>query len=97
VVIAAQGYPLQPRHGDTVGGLPTPAPDAFVFHAGTALRDGQLVSSGGRILCVTTLADNLRQAQQRAYELVQGLSIDGMQYRTDIGHRALKASSTAAG
>ena len=97
VVIAAQGYPQQPRHGDIIGGLPTPAPDAVVFHAGTSLRDGQLVSSGGRILCVTTLADNLRQAQQRAYELVQGLSIDGMQYRTDIGHRALKASSTAAG
>jgi phosphoribosylamine--glycine ligase len=97
VVIAAQGYPQQPRHGDIIGGLPTPAPDAVVFHAGTAIRDGQLVSSGGRILCVTTLADNLRQAQQRAYELVQGLSIDGMQYRTDIGHRALKASSTAAG
>jgi phosphoribosylamine--glycine ligase len=61
-----------------------------VFHAGTAMREGQLVSSGGRILCVTTLADNLRQAQQRAYELIQGLNIDGMQYRTDIGHRALK-------
>jgi phosphoribosylamine--glycine ligase len=56
-----------------------------------------LVSSGGRILCVTALSDNLRQAQHRAYELVQGLHIDGMQYRTDIGHRALKASSAAAG
>jgi phosphoribosylamine--glycine ligase len=97
VVIAAQGYPLEPRHGDTIGGLPKPATDAVVFHAGTALREGQLVSSGGRILCVTALSDNLRQAQHRAYELVQGLHIDGMQYRTDIGHRALKASSAAAG
>jgi phosphoribosylamine--glycine ligase len=91
VVIAAHGYPLQPRHGDAVSGLPPPSPDAAVFHAGTVLRDGQLLSSGGRILCVTTLADNLRQAQQRAYELIQGLHIEGMQYRTDIGHRALKA------
>ena len=97
VVIAAQGYPMQPRQGDAIGGLPKPAPEAVVFHAGTALRDGQLVSSGGRILCMTALADNLRQAQQRAYELVQDLHIDGMQYRTDIGHRALKASSAAAG
>ena len=91
VVIAAHGYPLQPRHGDAVSGLPPPSPDAVVFHAGTVLREGQLLSSGGRILCVTTLADNLRQAQQRAYELIQGLHIDDMQYRTDIGHRALKA------
>lgn len=90
VVIAAQGYPLQPRQGDVVSGLPPPGEDAVVFHAGTALREGQLLSSGGRILCVTTLADNLRQAQQRAYGLIQGLNIDGMQYRTDIGHRALK-------
>ena len=90
VVIAAHGYPLQPRHGDAVSGLPPPSPDAVVFHAGTVLREGQLLSSGGRILCVTTLADNLRQAQQRAYELIQGLHIEGMQYRTDIGHRALK-------
>ena len=89
-VIAAQGYPLQPRRGDTVTGLPPPGEDAVVFHAGTVLSEGQLRSSGGRILCVTTLADNLRQAQQRAYELIQGLHIDGMQYRTDIGHRALK-------
>ena len=90
VVIAAQGYPQQPRRGDTVTGLPPPGEDAVVFHAGTVLSEGQLRSSGGRILCVTTLADNLRQAQQRAYELIQGLHIDGMQYRTDIGHRALK-------
>jgi phosphoribosylamine--glycine ligase len=90
VVIAAQGYPLQPRHGDPIGGLPPPSEDAMVFHAGTAMREGQLVSSGGRILCVTTLADNLRQAQQRAYELIQGLHIEGMQFRSDIGHRALK-------
>jgi len=97
VVIAAQGYPSQPRQGDLIGGLPPASADAMVFQAGTVLREGQLLSSGGRILCVTTLADNLRQAQQRAYELIQGLGIEGMQYRTDIGHRALKASPAAAG
>ena len=92
VVLAAHGYPLTPRKGDVITGVPKEAEDACVFHAGTALKDGQLVTSGGRVLCVTVLADNVRLAQQRAYEVTAGISFDGMQYRTDIGHRAVKGS-----
>ena len=90
VVIAAHGYPANPRKGDAVLGLPKGAPDAMVFHAGTAEKDGKTVTSGGRVLCVTVLADNARLAQQRAYEVAGGIRFDGMQYRTDIGHRAVK-------
>ena len=88
VVLAAQGYPSHPRKGDVVSGLPRDAEDALVFHAGTTLKDGVLVTSGGRVLCVTVLADNVKQAQQRAYEIALGIHFDGKQYRTDIGHRA---------
>ncbi|WP_296443148.1 phosphoribosylamine--glycine ligase [Rhodoferax sp. UBA5149] len=90
VVMAAHGYPLQPRKGDVITGLPKQEDDAVVFHAGTAMKDGDVVTSGGRVLCVTVLADNVRQAQQRAYEVALGVHFDGMQYRTDIGHRAVK-------
>ena len=90
VVLAAHGYPLTPRKGDVITGIPKEAEDACVFHAGTALKDGQLLTSGGRVLCVTVLADNVRLAQQRAYEVTAGIAFDGMQYRTDIGHRAVK-------
>jgi phosphoribosylamine--glycine ligase len=90
VVMAAHGYPMHPRKGDVVTGLPMPEDDAVVFHAGTALKDGEIVASGGRVLCVTVLADNVRQAQQRAYEVALGIRFAGMQYRTDIGHRAAK-------
>jgi len=93
VVIAAHGYPMQPRKGDVITGLPKESDDACVFHAGTTLTDGQLVTSGGRVLCVTVLADNVRLAQQRAYEVATGIHFDGMQYRTDIGHRALKGAA----
>ena len=90
VVMAAHGYPASPRKGDAVLGLPKEAPDAMVFHAGTVEKDGKTVTSGGRVLCVTVLADNARLAQQRAYEVAGGIRFDGMQYRTDIGHRAVK-------
>ena len=90
VVMAAHGYPLQPRKGDVITGLPKDEEDAMVFHAGTTLKDGEVVTTGGRVLCVTVLADNVRQAQQRAYEVASGIHYDGMQYRTDIGHRAVK-------
>ena len=92
VVLAAHGYPLTPRKGDAISGLPKETDDACVFHAGTVLKDGQLLTSGGRVLCVTVLADNVRLAQQRAYEVTSGISFDGMQYRTDIGHRAVKGN-----
>ena len=91
VVMAAHGYPMHPRKGDVVTGLPMPEDDAVVFHAGTVLKDDEIVTSGGRVLCVTVLADNVRQAQQRAYEVALGIRFNGMQYRTDIGHRAAKS------
>jgi phosphoribosylamine---glycine ligase len=90
VVLAAHGYPEEPRKGDAIAGLPAPAEDCRVFHAGTRLDDGSLVTSGGRVLCVTALGDNLRAARSRAYEAVEGIRFDGVQYRRDIGHRALK-------
>ena len=91
VVIAAHGYPLHPRKGDVISGLPKDVDDAVVFHAGTAIQDDQVVTSGGRVLCVTVLADNVRQAQQRAYEVALGIQFQGKQYRTDIGYRAVKS------
>jgi phosphoribosylamine--glycine ligase len=90
VVMAAHGYPEDPRKGDAITGLPPEADDAMVFHAGTQLQDGVLRTSGGRVLCVTALGDNVRQAQQRAYDVARGIHFDGAQYRRDIGHRAVK-------
>jgi phosphoribosylamine--glycine ligase len=90
VVMAAHGYPLAPRKGDAVTGLPADAEDAVVFHAGTAMQGDQLVTSGGRVLCVTALGITAKAAQQRAYEALQGIRFEGAQYRRDIGHRAIK-------
>ena len=92
VVLAAAGYPDEPRKGDRIGGLPAPADDCRVFHAATRRENGALVTSGGRVLCVTALGDSLRIARTRAYEVIERIRFDGMQYRTDIGHRALKKS-----
>jgi len=89
VVLAAHGYPQQPRTGDAISGLPLEAPDAMVFHAGTRRSGETLVTSGGRLVCVTALADNVRKAQQRAYDIVKAIRIDGAQCRSDIGHRAM--------
>jgi phosphoribosylamine--glycine ligase len=91
VVLAAAGYPASPRKGDVITGLPADAAKAVVFHAGTQMQDGQCLSSGGRVLCVTVLADSVRQAQHKAYEVTQSVHFDGMQYRRDIGFRALKS------
>jgi len=90
VVMAAGGYPMDPRKGDVIHGLPAEAPDAMVFHAGTARQGEQTVTSGGRVLCVTALADTVKAAQVRAYEVLRGISFEGAQWRTDIGHRAVK-------
>ena len=91
VVLAAENYPDAPRKGDVIHGLPQQeAEDIHVFHAGTALRDGQAVTAGGRVLCVTALGDNVKTAQRRAYEAVDAIRFDGMQYRRDIGYRAIK-------
>jgi len=90
VVVAAEGYPDSPRKGDLIDGLDkTSTEDAHVFHAGTAERDGQVVTAGGRVLCVTALGENVRQAQKQAYELLSRIGFAGMQYRRDIGHRAV--------
>jgi phosphoribosylamine--glycine ligase len=91
VVMAAGGYPLDPRKGDAVHGLPPESPDSMVFHAGTTRQGEQTLTSGGRVLCVTALGDTVKAAQQRAYEVLRGISFDGAQWRTDIGHRAVKA------
>ena len=91
VVMAAAGYPENPRKGDVITGLPAAADDAMVFHAGTQLGDdGQPVTSGGRVLCVTVLADSVKQAQQKVYDVARGIHFDGAQYRRDIGFRAVK-------
>jgi phosphoribosylamine--glycine ligase len=90
VVVAAAGYPMNPRKGDAITGLPPPAEDLMVFHAGTVDFGGQLLTSGGRVLCVTALGEKVKTAQQRAYAALQGIHIDGAVHRTDIGHRAIK-------
>jgi phosphoribosylamine--glycine ligase len=88
--MATAGYPLAPRKGDAITGLPAPAEDLRVFHAGSAEADGRLVTSGGRVLCVTALGDKVSLARARAYDALAGIRFDGAQFRTDIGHRALK-------
>ena len=92
VVLAAAGYPEDPRNGDAIAGIPRPADDCRVFHAGTRLDGKKLVTSGGRVLCVTALGDSVKMARTRAYEALEGIRFEGMQYRRDIGHRALKKS-----
>ena len=91
VVLAAAGYPANPHKGDAIAGLPVDSADAVVFHAGTAIDDaGTLRVTGGRVLCATALGDSAKLAQQKAYEHLAGIRIDGVQYRRDIGHRAIK-------
>ncbi|MFM2112534.1 MAG: hypothetical protein RLZZ271_1194 [Pseudomonadota bacterium] len=90
VVMAAEGYPLNPKKGAVIRGLPKEADDAVVFHAGTQLTYGATMVSGGRVLCVTALAETVKAAQTRAYEALSTIKFDGMQFRTDIGFRAIK-------
>ena len=90
VVMAAAGYPADPKRGDLITGLPATREDVKVFHAGTELQGGKPVTAGGRVLCVTALGDSTRLAQQRAYEVLRAISFAGAQYRRDIGQRALK-------
>ena len=89
VVLAAVNYPEDPRKGDVISGLPPAGDDFHVFHAGTALLGKNVVTSGGRVLCVTALGHNTRSARRRAYEIVDLIRFDGMQHRRDIGHRAV--------
>ncbi len=93
VVMAAADYPDTPRKGDVITGLPAPQDknleDAHVFHAGTAMQNGKVVTSGGRVLCVTALGTMVKMAQKRAYEIADGIHFDGCQMRRDIGYRAI--------
>lgn len=90
VVLAAYNYPDTPRNGDVITGIPVDTEDQLTFHAGTKLQDGKLVTSGGRVMCVVGLSDTVRGAQQKAYEAIAQIQFDGMQYRKDIGYRAVK-------
>ena len=89
VVLAAAGYPMNPRTGDAITGLPADAADAVVFHAGTSNQGDAVVTSGGRVLCATALGATVREAQARAYALADAVQFDGVQLRRDIGYRAL--------
>jgi phosphoribosylamine--glycine ligase len=89
VVLAAAGYPDNPRKGDPISGLNAVSEECKVFHAGTLLADGKAVTAGGRVLCVTALGETVRQAQRAAYAAIDAIHFDGMQYRKDIGNRAL--------
>jgi phosphoribosylamine--glycine ligase len=89
VVLAAANYPDTPRLGDEISGLPRAEEDAHVFHAGTTMKDGKVVTNGGRVLCVTALGGNVKAAQRRAYQYGENIHFAGCQMRTDIGHRGL--------
>ena len=89
VVMAAANYPDTPRKGDAITGVPKQTDDAHVFHAGTTMRDGKIVTSGGRVLCVVALGDMVKLAQKRAYEVADQIHFDGAQMRRDIGYRAI--------
>ncbi|MDH2919105.1 MAG: phosphoribosylamine--glycine ligase [Sideroxydans sp.] len=89
VVMAAANYPDTPRAGDVITGVVKASEDAHVFHAGTKMQDGKVVTSGGRVLCVVALGDMVKRAQQRAYEVAEHIHFDGAQMRRDIGYRAI--------
>ena len=95
VVMAAGGYPDAPIKGDEVFGLPANTADAHIFHAGTVEQDDKIIVNGGRVLCVTALGDTVRLAQQRAYQMLKSIRFNGMQFRRDIGHRAVDRGQTA--
>ncbi|HEU0188496.1 MAG TPA: phosphoribosylamine--glycine ligase [Gallionella sp.] len=94
VVMAAANYPEAPRKGDVITGLPDyhksgKLEDAHVFHAGTAMKDGKVVTNGGRVLCVTALGTMVKMAQQSAYNIADSIHFEGCQMRRDIGWRAI--------
>ncbi len=92
VVLATRGYPGQYERGQIIEGLPRQEHTMQkVFHAGTRLRGGQVLTNGGRVLCATALGDGIKAAQKRAYELVHNISWPDMFYRSDIGHRAIES------
>jgi phosphoribosylamine--glycine ligase len=98
VVIAAPGYPEAPQKGEVITALPGDSDECMVFHAGTELRDGRVIVTGGRVLCVTALGESVRFAQHRAYQAVDEVQLAGAQFRRDIGWRALRGRPpTSAG
>ena len=94
VVLAAGGYPGSYRQGDEIHGLPDESEGQKVFHAGTAEKEGKVVTAGGRVLCATALGQNVTRAQQQAYQLVAQISWDGMYFRKDIGHKAVSRENS---
>jgi phosphoribosylamine--glycine ligase len=89
VVLAAGGYPADYPKGDVISGIPAATADSKVFHAGTAEKEGQTVTSGGRVLCAVALGESVSEAQAKAYEVTRQISWNGVYFRTDIGHRAI--------
>jgi phosphoribosylamine--glycine ligase len=90
IVMAAANYPDSPQKGDEILGLSSRATeDAHVFHAATELKAGKILTSGGRVLCVTALGDMVKVAQKRAYEIADSIHFEGCQMRRDIGYRAI--------
>ena len=90
VVLAAGGYPASYRKGDVISGLDAPASETHkVFHAGTAMKDDQVVTAGGRVLCATALGQDIAEAQKQAYQLVDTIDWQDVYYRTDIAYRAI--------
>ena len=94
VVASSGGYPGSYKTGFPISGLDTAAqvPGVQIFHAGTVQANGQMVTAGGRVLGVTAAAESLEQALSRAYQALSEIAFEGMYYRRDIGHRALKAA-----
>lgn len=91
VVLAAKNYPSTPQKGDVISGLDYNFPsDTKIFQAGTSLKDGNVVTSGGRVLCATALGNTVLEAQQKAYEAIKHINWDGMFYRSDIAYRAIE-------
>ena len=94
VVLAAGGYPADYAKGDVISGIPAATEDSKVFHAGTAEKEGQTVTSGGRVLCAVALGETVSEAQAKAYKVVEKISWNGMSFRKDIGHRAISRENS---
>ncbi|MDO5667570.1 MAG: phosphoribosylamine--glycine ligase [Alcaligenaceae bacterium] len=90
VVLASHNYPADPRVGDAISGLPEDSNEVMVFHAGTKQVDGEILTSGGRVLCVTAVGESIEEAREKAYSAIDGIKFDGMQFRQDIAWRAIK-------
>lgn len=91
VVMASENYPESPRTGDEITGIPASTENCVTFHAGTTLQNNKLLTSGGRVLCVTAIGDTVELARDNAYQAVKQIQFRGQQYRTDIAWRALKS------